>query len=109
MIPSVSQGGHARVACRWSRRTALAAGSALIVFLSSIEHAAAQDNGDSSKVGDLTGNLPLAVYLLIPLALVLALLTAIALGPAGDPGSTTRRGGGVTRALTEREESAEQP
>jgi len=107
--PRVSRGGHARVACRWLQRTGLAVGSALVVFLASIDHAAAQDNGDSSKVGDLTGNLPLAVYLLIPLALVLAVVTAIALGSAGDPESTTRRAGGVTRALAQREESAEQP
>ncbi|MGH9026414.1 MAG: hypothetical protein ACRDWD_09925 [Acidimicrobiia bacterium] len=79
----------------------------LLVFVSTIGVAAAQDEGDPSKVGDLTGNLPLAVYLLIPLALVLALLTAVALGPRGDPAASLRRTGGVARVLTEREDSAE--
>jgi hypothetical protein len=79
----------------------------LVVFISTIGAAAAQDSGDSSKVGDLTSNLPLAVYLLIPLALVLALLTAVVLGPRGDPAASSRRAGGVTRVLSEREDSAE--
>ena len=56
--------------------------------------------------GDLVGNLPFAVYLLIPLALALALLTAIALGPMGEPGPPGRRAGGVSRALRRREEAS---
>jgi hypothetical protein len=57
---------------------------------------------DPSKVGDLVGNLPFAVYLLIPLALALALLTALVLGPRGAPDPRERRVGGVTRALSRR-------
>ncbi|MGH9051081.1 MAG: hypothetical protein ACRDY4_15240 [Acidimicrobiia bacterium] len=55
--------------------------------------------GDPSKSGDLAGNLPFAIYLLIPLALALAFLTAVLLGSRGDPLAEERRAGGVTRAL----------
>jgi hypothetical protein len=54
---------------------------------------------DPSKVGDLAGNLPWAVYLLIPLALVLAVLTALVLGASGEAATAHRRAGGVSRAL----------
>jgi hypothetical protein len=55
-----------------------------------------------SEVGDLVGNLPFAVYLLIPLALGLALLTAVVLGPLGEPDPSEHRAGGVSRALGRR-------
>jgi hypothetical protein len=58
---------------------------------------------DPSKVGDLTGNFSPATYLLIPLALVLALITAIALGPRGEPGAAAHRAGGLERALSGRD------
>jgi hypothetical protein len=67
----------------------------------------AQD-GDPSKSGDLTGNFSTIVWFLIPLALVLAVLTMVVLGPKGDPASTVRRSGGVSRAL-DRGDSAPQP
>jgi hypothetical protein len=57
---------------------------------------------DPSKVGDLVGNLPTVVYLLIPLVLALALVTAYVLGPRGEPGPTVRRAGGVSRMLGRR-------
>jgi hypothetical protein len=57
---------------------------------------------DPSKVGDLVGNLPFVVYLLIPLALALALLTAVVLGPRGAPDPREHRIGGVRRALGRR-------
>jgi hypothetical protein len=57
---------------------------------------------DPSKVGELVGNLPGVVYLLIPLALGLAFLTALVLGPLGEPAASARRAGGVTRALERR-------
>ena len=57
---------------------------------------------DPSKVGDLVGNLPGVVYLLIPLVLALAFLTALILGPLGEPEASARRSGGVTRALGRR-------
>lgn len=57
---------------------------------------------DPSKVGDLVGNLPFAIYLLVPLVLALALLTAVILGPRGEPGQTARRAGGVSRMLGRR-------
>jgi hypothetical protein len=59
--------------------------------------------GDPSKSGDLTGNFDLVVWLLIPLALGLALLTAYALGPRGTPDPSEHRLGGVSRALSRRE------
>ena len=57
---------------------------------------------DPSKVGDLVGNFPFVVFLLIPLALGLALLTAIALGALGEPDPSEHRAGGVSRALGRR-------
>jgi hypothetical protein len=54
---------------------------------------------DPGNVGDLTGNLPWYVWLLIPIALVLALLTSLALGSGAEPQRTARRAGGLSRAL----------
>lgn len=54
---------------------------------------------DPAKVGDLAGNLPGGVYLLIPLVLGLALLTSLALGSLGEPRTSGRRAGGVGRTL----------
>jgi hypothetical protein len=105
MIRGVTQGADAHGVTHRSRRIAILVGATLFAFLAMVAPAAAQD-GDPSKVGDLTGNLPLAVYLLIPLALVLAVLTAVALGPRGDPATSVRRSGGVARALAEGEDSA---
>jgi hypothetical protein len=65
--------------------------------------------GDPSKVGDLTGNFDGVVWLLIPLALVLAALTAVLLGAKGDPSGTVRRAGGVSRALRRADPDAHRP
>jgi hypothetical protein len=53
----------------------------------------------SERAGDLTGNWDWPVLLLVPLALVLALLTALALGGASDARGARRRQGGTSRAL----------
>lgn len=66
-------------------------------------------SGDPSKSGDLTGNFSGIVYLLIPLALGLALLTCIALGSVGTPSAAERRAGGVSRALSRRDAQAADP
>ena len=50
-------------------------------------------------LGDLAGNLPWGVYLLIPLVLGCALLTSLSLGSGAEPRPPPRRSGGVTRAL----------
>jgi hypothetical protein len=55
--------------------------------------------GDPSKAGDLAGNLPWGVWLLIPLAIVLAVVTMLALGSGAEPTVAKRRAGGVARAL----------
>jgi len=78
---------------------------AVLSFLVTASPAYAQ-SGDSSKAGDLTGNFPAAVYLLIPLALGLALFTCIVLGARGTPDAVERRAGGVSRALGRREAEA---
>jgi hypothetical protein len=67
---------------------------------------AAYAQGDSSKSGDVAGNLPFAIYLLIPLALVVAFVTAVALGERGEPEPGEQRAGGLTRALGRRGEAA---
>jgi hypothetical protein len=89
---------------RWLRRlrrAAIVASLISVASMASITSAAAQ-SGDSSKSGDLSGNLPATIYLLIPLAIGLALLTAVALGDRGEPEGGGRRAGGVSRALGRR-------
>jgi hypothetical protein len=90
---------------RWLRRLPRAAIVASLVGIASLASAtaAAAQSGDSSKSGDLAGNLPGTIYLLIPLALGLALLTAVALGDRGRPEASDRRSGGLTRALGRRD------
>ena len=61
----------------------------------------------AGRVGDLVGNWSWPVWLLIPLALGLALLTALALGPLGEPTDVERREGGVTRFLARRDSTKE--
>jgi hypothetical protein len=56
----------------------------------------------TANVGDLVGNWSWTVWLLIPVALGLALITALALGPLGEPTAEQRRVGGVTRHLARR-------
>jgi hypothetical protein len=56
----------------------------------------------TANAGDLVGNWSWTVWLLIPLALALAFLTALALGPMGEPRAEERRTGGVTRFLARR-------
>ncbi|MEA3077700.1 MAG: hypothetical protein QOF60_2608 [Actinomycetota bacterium] len=57
----------------------------------------------SQRSPSLTGGLPLALVLLLPLGLALAFLLARALGPAGEPAATTiGREGPVSRALASR-------
>jgi hypothetical protein len=53
----------------------------------------------SGAAGDLTGNWDWPVLLLVPLALGLALLTALALGRTSQAGVGRRRQGGTSRAL----------
>ena len=48
------------------------------------------------------GSLPAATLLLFPLALGLALVGGLVLGPAGDPAMSRRREGGLSRALDRR-------
>jgi hypothetical protein len=53
--------------------------------------------------GDLTGGWSWTVWLLIPVVLVLAYVTARVVGPDGDPPPTTSRGRGVAEHLARRE------
>ena len=53
----------------------------------------------TANVGELVGNWSWTVWLLIPLALAVALLTALALGRLSEPTASDRRAGGVTRYL----------
>ena len=49
--------------------------------------------------GDLVGNWSWTVWLLIPVAVLLAVVTARALGGGDDGEPTPQRGGGVSRYL----------
>jgi len=80
---------------------------AIVAFVATTAPAWAQ--GDPEKKGELAGNLPLTVYLLIPLALLFALVTAIVLGPLGEPPARAQRSGRVSRKLSERDASGDQP
>jgi hypothetical protein len=73
----------------------------------SVVGAPAYAQGDPSKSGDLTGNFSGVVWLLIPLAIGLALLTAYALGSRGAPDPSEHRLGGVSRALSRRESAGD--
>ena len=53
--------------------------------------------------GDLTGGWSWTVWLLIPVVLVLAYVTARVVGPDGDPPPTASSGRGVTEHLARRE------
>ena len=53
----------------------------------------------------LFGNLSAATLLLVPLALAVAAVLGLLLGPAGEPSATRRREGGVSRALAARRSS----
>ena len=55
---------------------------------------------------ELVGNWSWTVWLLIPLALGLALVTAIALGSRGEPSPAERRTRGVDRHLARSAEDA---
>lgn len=56
----------------------------------------------TALAADLVGNWSWTVWLLIPIALVLALVTAIALGPGAEPTRSQRGSGGVSRFLERR-------
>jgi lipopolysaccharide export LptBFGC system permease protein LptF len=113
MIPSVMRRGAltglvaSRPALRFWLTLVLSATVVVATILPA--HAQSEGGGDPSKVGDLVGNLPGAVYLLIPLALVLALLTAVALGPGDESETTARRAGGISRALSRHEAGSPPP
>jgi hypothetical protein len=64
---------------------------------------------DPAKVGDLTGNLPWGVYLLIPLAIALAVITSLALGSGAEPRVAPPRTAGVTRALRGEPDTSRDP
>jgi membrane protein implicated in regulation of membrane protease activity len=53
--------------------------------------------------GDLLGGWPWAVWLLIPLAILLAYVTARVVGPDGDPPPSSSTGRGVSEHLARRD------
>jgi hypothetical protein len=55
-----------------------------------------------AAVGDLTGNWSWTVWLLIPLALVLAYVTARCVGPTGNPPRSRAAARGVSHYLDNR-------
>ena len=59
-----------------------------------------------AAAGDLVGNWSWTVWLLIPIAVALALVTAMVLGPLGEPGPEVDGERGVSRFLAQRSGSA---
>jgi membrane protein implicated in regulation of membrane protease activity len=59
-------------------------------------------------VGDLTGNWSWTVWLLIPLVLVLAYITARSLGPQGEPPPTENSSRGVSAYLSRHADAGRQ-
>jgi hypothetical protein len=57
----------------------------------------------TTTAADLVGNWDWTVWLLIPVTAVFAVLTALILGPLGEPTEADRREGGVTRFLARRD------
>jgi hypothetical protein len=66
------------------------------VLLLAAEPAGAQE---ASSGGDLTGGIDPVVWLLVPLVLLVAVVTALALAAPADETSGSNRSGGVSRAL----------
>ena len=60
----------------------------------------------SSSEGDLVGNWSWTVWLLLGVALVLAVITALTLGGRDDHEPPASRGGGVSRYLDETRSAA---
>jgi hypothetical protein len=52
-----------------------------------------------ASAGDLTGNWSWTVWLLIPIVLVLAFVTAVCVGPLGDPPRSRTASRGVSHYL----------
>jgi hypothetical protein len=52
-----------------------------------------------AQTGDLAGNWSWTVWLLIPVVLIAAVVTALCLGPGGDPPRAKGATGGVSRYL----------
>lgn len=96
---------HQSMGRRGPWRTAVLAVLVGAISLATTATAYAQSN-DSSNSGDVAGNLPFATYLLIPLALVIAFVTAVALGERGESEPGEQRAGGLTRALARRHDAA---
>jgi hypothetical protein len=55
-----------------------------------------------AAAGDLVGNWSWTVWLLIPIVVVAALVTALVLGPLGEPGPEVDSERGVSRFLAQR-------
>jgi hypothetical protein len=104
MIPAMPRGAVRR---RTWARAVLCACTVVAVLVATAVPAFAQ--ADPSKSGDLTGNFDWIVWLLIPLATILGIVTAAVLGHGGDPSTSARRAGGVSRALSRAESSGSQP
>jgi hypothetical protein len=87
--------GHRLAGAGLALATALVAGA--------LPAGAQEEAPAPSATGDLTGNLPWGVWLLLALVVALAVLTALALSAGGEAGEGARRQGGVSRALAQRD------
>ena len=71
----------------------------LVVMVALVLAAGPAGAQEGSSGADLTGGIDPVVWLLVPLALVLAVLTALALAAPADETAGSNRTGGVSRAL----------
>jgi hypothetical protein len=74
--------------------------SALLVVMAALVLAAGPAGAQEGSSGaDLTGGIDPVVWLLVPLTLLMAVVTALALAAPADETSGSNRSGGVSRAL----------
>jgi hypothetical protein len=73
--------------------------AALFVAVAAVVTAGPAGAQEGSSGADLTGGIDPVVWLLVPLALLLAVVTALALSAPADDTAGSNRTGGVSRAL----------
>ena len=75
----------------------------VLTWLVLVPAALAQDEAPAPSAPELADRIPGAVWLLLPLLIVLAVVTAVSLASGDESTAALRRDGGVSRALAARQ------